>query len=168
MGLWNYDGIPVPQRYGDETTYRLGFAMLDGCATVEDWGCGTAYGRRFCTGAYKGIDGSPSQFTGTVADLREYRSEADGIFLRHVLEHNEDWALILAGAVASFRRRLVVIIFTPFGDETRVLGAPSPIPDISFRKADLTALMEPFLVAEKPVETGTWYGAETIFLCERQ
>ena len=168
MGLWHYATIDEPTAYGDPATYPLAMAFLDGCETVEDWGCGTAYARQFCTGRYAGIDGSPSRFADKVADLRTYRSQSDGILLRHVLEHNTDWALILANAVASARQRLALVIFTPFAEkETHVIPGGGAIPDISFRKSDLTGLLVPFRVTEQELETGTWYDAETIFYCER-
>jgi len=166
MGLWHYETIPEPQAYGDDTTYELGFAWLADCDLVEDWGCGTAYGRRFRSGAYKGIDGSVSRFADLITDLRTYRSQADGIFMRHVLEHNHDWRQILAGALESFRRRFVLVIYTPLGDETRVL-THGAIPDISFARGDLTGYLAPFLAEEHSLTTDTWYGSETVFCCER-
>jgi hypothetical protein len=71
--------------------------------------------------------------------LRGYTSEADGVFMRRILEHNRDWPKILSNAVNSFQKRMVLIIFTPFPDETRQMDTTGvAVPDISFRKEDLT------------------------------
>lgn len=165
-GLWDYSADVTPRAYGDDTTYRLGMDWLESCATVEDWGCGAGYARQFRRGAYTGIDGSPSRFADKVADLREYRSSPDGIFMRHVLEHNDDWQPILAGAVASFRKRMALIIFTPFAATTKVISFGF-VPDISFRREDLTRFLVGLTVTEQPVTTNTWYGAEHVFYIER-
>jgi hypothetical protein len=37
-----------------------------------------------------------------VVDLAHYRSNVPGIFMRHILEHNYEWARILDNALASF------------------------------------------------------------------
>jgi len=68
-------------------------------------------------GKYIGIDGSDTPFASRIADLRTYRSKAEGILIRHVLEHNYDWEAILAGAVESFQKKLCLILFTPFAAE---------------------------------------------------
>ena len=73
---------------------------------IEDWGCGTTYARKFVTkGSYVGIDGSPTDATNKVVDLRQYTSAADCIFMRHVLEHNTHWQEILTNAIGSFQQK---------------------------------------------------------------
>ncbi|SDB54187.1 glycosyltransferase [Bauldia litoralis] len=171
VGVWKYASTGK-FHYGDDVTYRRGIAFLDGRGTIEDWGCGFAHARSFVTeSAYVGVDGS-SQWADKIRDLREYRSDADCIFMRHVLEHNVDWRPILANAVNSFRRRMVLIVFTPFSDSTRIIATSQtvtsvPVPDISFRKEDLTAYFSHLKQAEEMVETETQYGIEHLFYIEK-
>jgi hypothetical protein len=167
VGKWNY-GRMNQFAYGDETTYRKGMAFLDGHGDIEDWGCGTAFAKRFVTrSTYLGIDGSRSDFTDKVADLRTYRSNADCIFIRHVLEHNYEWRAILTNAVGSFQRRFVLVIFTPFADSTHPIATWSGIPDITFRKDDLTEFFRHLPFSEESVQTNTQYRTEHIFYVER-
>jgi hypothetical protein len=168
QGKWNYRTVKQ-FAYGDETSYRKGMEFLNGQGSIEDWGCGTAFAKRFATrSAYIGIDASESQFTDRVADLRSYTSDVDCIFMRHVLEHNYDWKTILTNAVRSFRRRMVLVIFTPFGDETRQIASWSGIPDIAFRKDDLTRFFRHFKYSEESLRTKTQYNTEHIFYIEKE
>jgi GT2 family glycosyltransferase len=169
VGLWNYEKCERPVPSGDDTTYRKAMEFLHGCATVEDWGCGTAYARTFMSGGkYIGIDGSPSKFCDFVTDLRLYKSMADGILIRHVLDHNPDWRTILANAIASFQKKLVFIIFTPFGETTKRIATNwNDIPDLSFRKEDLTDLLKGLPYTEESVRTATQYGVEHLFYITR-
>lgn len=168
-GRWDYTGRHQDS-YGDDTTYEIGMEFLDlPGAQIEDWGCGLTYARKFVKNAeYIGVDGSASRWTDKNVDLCRYRSEVDCIFLRHVLEHNPNWEPILDNALHSFQKRMALIVFTPFGEETRELMQWSGIPDISFRKEDLTSRFPADVtVVEKTVETKTQYGVETLFLLER-
>jgi hypothetical protein len=170
-GAWNYDNLPK-FHYGDDTTYRKGIAFLDGHGTIEDWGCGFMHARTFVTSSrYVGVDGSSRQ-ADKIVDLSEYTSAADCIFMRHVLEHNVGWRRILANAVASFTKRMVLIIFTPFAATTRVIATAThvtsvPTPDISFRKEDLTDYFKPFNCREESLNTDTQYHAEHVFYIEK-
>jgi len=167
-GKWNYRHVRQ-FAYGDETSYRRGMAFLDGHGAIEDWGCGTAWAKRFATkSAYIGIDVSKSRFADRVVDLRTYTSHADCIFMRHVLEHNQDWKTILTNAVGSFRRRMALVIYTPFGDETRQIASWSGIPDISFREEDLTDCFRHLRSSKEQLLTGTQYGMERIFFIEKE
>ncbi len=168
-GRWNYTGRKQDS-YGDDTTYVMGMEFVDlPGVQLEDWGCGLTYARRFVKNAeYIGVDGSASRWTDKNVDLCRYRSDVDCIFLRHVLEHNPNWEPILDNALLSFRKRMALIVFTPFGEETRELMQWSGIPDISFRKEDLTSRFpDDVTVVEKTVQTETQYGTETLFLLER-
>lgn len=167
VGAWNYATMPQ-FRYGDDTTYRKGIEYLDGHGNIEDWGCGFAHAREFVKQSYyTGIDGS-SQYADYIADLTTYRSNVECVFMRHVLEHNFDWKPILIGALESFTKRMALIVFTPFGDETRVLSTGMDctsvaVPDISFRKADLTDCFRHLSYAEESIQSNTVYGTEHIF-----
>lgn len=171
VGAWKYDGVPKFP-YGDDTTYRKGIAFLDGHGLIEDWGCGFAHARTFVKKSpYLGLDGS-SPHADRIVDLCTYRSEADCVFLRHVLEHNVEWQRILEGAIASFRNRMVLILFTPFAETTRVLTTALhctsvAVPDISFRKDDLTRAFEGLKTTEESLRTDTQYGIEHVFYLER-
>jgi hypothetical protein len=171
VDAWNY-GQFHKFDYGADTTYRRGMAFLDGRGTIEDWGCGFAHARNFVEKSrYVGIDGS-SPYADRIADLETYASSTDCIFMRHVLEHNHGWRTILRNALESFRDRLVLIVFTPFGETTRVIattiGMTSiPVPDISFRKSDLTDLFADLRFQEEQLRTDTQYGTEHIFYLEK-
>lgn len=169
-GLWKDELRPV--KYGqDDITYERGMSWLDEtCATVEDWGCGPGYAKRFLhNAAYKGIDGSAGHGVDEVADLRYYRSGPDGIFMRHVLEHNVDWHMVLGSALSSFRKRMTLVMFTPFSGHTHPIESSLgyPVPDISFRKEDLLGFFQTLLHHEANLVTGTQYGTEHIFFLER-
>jgi hypothetical protein len=166
---WDYRNV-VQFPYGDDTTYQKGIAFLDGYGTIEDWGCGTAYAKNFVKGSkYIGIDGSHSNYADKVVNLVEYTSETDCIFMRHVLEHNYNWRKILANAVNSFTKRMVLIIFTPFTEETRQIAFNQHprMPDISFRKEELIEFFKQFNYHEESLETDTQYKTEHIFYIEK-
>ena len=168
VGRWQY-GNAEPFAYGDDVTYRKGMAFLDGHGTIEDWGCGTGYARRFVARSpYRAVDGSPSLGVDHVADLRTYRSDADCIFMRHVLEHNADWRRVLDNALASFRRRMVLVVFTPFASETTEIGSWQGIPDLSLRKDELLATFVGLDVREEVVDSNTEYLREHVFYLERR
>jgi glycosyltransferase involved in cell wall biosynthesis len=167
VGAWKYDKVEK-FNYGDDTTYKKGIAFLDGHGSIEDWGCGFAHARMFVTKSqYIGIDGS-SQYADKIVDLSEYVSGADCIFMRHVLEHNADWRRILANAITSFKKRMVLVIFTPLSETTRQIATSTeltstPVPDISFRKEDLTDYFKHLTYTEESLVTDTQYGIEHVF-----
>jgi hypothetical protein len=186
---WRYGELPR-FTYGDRTSYERGIQFLDGHGDIEDWGCGFADARAFVrTSKYIGLDGS-SQYADRIVDLEQYRSEAPCIFMRHVLEHNAGWRRILENALSSFQRRMVLVIYTPFVPTTRIIATSTnvtstPVPEISFRKEDLTELFSDLVHIEEPpketrsaaVSAGSWreeslrtqtkYGVEHIFYLER-
>lgn len=172
MGRWDqfHDGRP-PAPYADTETYALGAAWLRDCAMVEDWGCGLGWARQFFRpGQYVGIDESQSPAVNRMVDLSVYRSCVDGIFMRHVLEHNENWQLILHNAVTSFTQRMALILFTPMDAVTRQI-AWNPgyeVPDIAFAPADLESRFGrgvSFRVED--LRTASQYGVERVYYLER-
>lgn len=164
---WNYSGVDQ-FAYDEETSYRKGIAFLDGEGAIEDWGCGTAFAKRFVArSAYTGIDGSGSRFSDRVADLQDYRSATPCLFMRHVLEHNWGWRAILRNALASFRRRMVLVIFTPFADSETKLNEENGIVDLAFSKEELLSFFTGLIVREETFASQTQYGQETIFYLER-
>ncbi len=167
-----YRGVRSPHPYGDTRTYEKAARFLAGLSTVEDWGCGCAWLKRYLDPSvgYQGIDGSQSPFADRVTDLAGYRSRADGIVLRHVLEHNPDWEAVLTNAVASFRKRLVIVLFTPFAGTTRPIAenASLGVPDLSFARADLVRhFAELRWSLEENLATQTQYGVEHLFYVEK-
>jgi hypothetical protein len=152
--------------YGDEYAYATGMPLLDDCETVEDWGCGTAWAKRYRTGAYVGIDMAP-KFADIVVNLSDYTSDVDGIFMRSVLEHNLEWEPILRNAVASFRKRLVLILFTPMQDETRVLNETyNGIPNIGFAPGDIEAHFGDRPFRFEDWLTDTQFGVERMYVVD--
>jgi len=176
VGRWTaaYEKAKTSQAYGDATTYIMGAEFLRDLF-VEDWGCGLGYFRNFIPRElYRGVDGSHSPFADVLVDLRTFRSNTPGLFMRHVLEHNPCWEEILVNAVNSFTKRMVLVLFTPWQDQTRVLtvGEFTPgvhIPDIGFAPHDIWKHFQtPDLSVEfKSVQTATQYGIEHLFLVDR-
>ncbi len=171
IGAWKYEGGKKPS-YGDDVSYRKGIAFLDGHGDIEDWGCGFCHARKFVTKSrYIGVDGS-GRWAHKTVDLREYASNVSCVFMRHVLEHNVDWKLILGNAVGSFGRRMVLIVFTPMAETTGVIATSSvetsiPVPDISFKREDLTECFAHLKYSEESLKTDTQYGTEHVFYIER-
>ncbi len=171
VGAWKYSQ-KVRFAYGDDTSYRKGMAFLDGHGTIEDWGCGFGDARSFVRlSSYVGVDGS-SPYADRIVDLATYRSGTDCLFMRHVLEHNVEWRTILDNAVASFRKRMALIVFTPFAPATHVIATAThvtsvQIPDISFKKGDLTQGFAHLTFSEETLITNTQYGIEHLFYIER-
>jgi hypothetical protein len=164
-----------PRRSGCDTTYKRGAAYLAGVGSVEDWGCGSAYFKRFVSaGRYRGIDHDPYASCDQAADLADYTSETDGIFMRHVLEHDLRWRSILRNALASFRRRMVLVVYTPFvratEDHHRVEGPTSGmlLPEIRFCRGDLVREFRGVRFRlEENLPTDSPFGREHIFyLCK--
>jgi len=181
VGLWDhkyktYQG--ERKLYGDPHTASMAakFFNDEGVRLVEDWGCGYGGFKTFLRHdqVYVGVDGSETPFRDVEADLTHYGTVADGILLRHVLDHNTEWRSILANACASFRKKLVVILFTPFSDETKRINAhPSAvagvrIPDIAFSKKELLDALPSHVKWElETVETRSAHGREHVLFITR-
>jgi len=159
-------------RYGETVTYQLAADFMADIAELEDWGCGTGGFKRFYKGKYTGVDGSANKFVDKIADLRTYRSKADGIVMRHILEHNYDWKLVLQNAVESFNKKLCIVFFTPFVDETKEIAHNKKygvdVPDIAFSKKDLEKFFEGLSFRlEENIATKTGYGVEHVYYIEK-
>jgi hypothetical protein len=173
-GKWDYSQCGHTASYGDDTTYRMGADFLRGLS-VEDWGCGLGWYKQFHEGPYVGIDGSKSIATDIVGDLMgrtHVQTKPEAIFMRHVLEHNRTWRVILRNAVLAFQKRMVVVVFTPFEDVERELTPQwSPIPDIALPRRDFAHIIwdvdETYRIAPRRVESKSRYGFETIFCIEK-
>lgn len=181
LGLWGnaYRGEHPRAVYGDATTARVagGYVNRDGIVSVEDWGCGLG-GFKHCIGEwqrYVGVDGSQSPYADLIVDLEQYESGADAVHMRHVLEHNPGWPKILANALQSFRKRMVLTIFTPFQSATRVIarypnfnGTGVEMIDIGFTRDDIVRTFGALRwFSVENIRTDTQYGVEHMFFLEK-
>jgi hypothetical protein len=166
---------PSSYRYGDTCTYEIGAKFLEDCADVEDWGTGAGGFKRFRPNAI-GVDGSDTPFADKkYIDLANYISFCEGIFMRHVLEHNYEWESVLAGAMASATKKLCVVLFTPFSSEgTKELAHNLmhgvDVPDLSLDKQRFEDILNTFEFSKITIEehvTATGYGIETVILVEK-
>jgi hypothetical protein len=108
----NLPGQPSAFIYGDTATYELGAKFLADCETVQDWGCGAGGFKRFRPDSI-GVDGSITPHATFQASLALHDQTSDGIFMRHVLEHNHNWRDILTNAIRRARKKVCVVLFTP-------------------------------------------------------
>lgn len=173
---WGYDTRPkvdepipfdVPFTEGKGTgsieSYKIGMEFLRDMETVEDWGCGYAFAETFKgpKTEYCGIDGCATEWADRIEDLRKYKSKVDGIFMRHVLEHNPDWRTILQNAVESFQKRMALVFFIPFSRVSYDKTPDIDLYNITFIEADILLFFKGMKV-EKITIPG-----ETIFLIEK-
>ena len=102
--------------------------------------------------------------------MASYRSQADGILIRHVLEHDYRWRKILDNAVNSFRSKLCLVIFTPLEAKTAEIAYNHDyaVPDISFCENEIVERFNdaPW-TAERNLRTHTQYGVEHVFYVTR-
>lgn len=185
VGNWApwYAGLTEPEAYDETTSYDLGAEFLDArrCVTVEDWGCGKGYFAHAHRDRFRhlvrSIDGTDSVFADVVANLATYRPDPipDGIFMRHVLEHNWGWRDVLANALGSFNRAMFLALFTPCSHRVTVdirpvdsIGVPSlslPLDDI----LDQIAAAPGLSVANvEHIATRTEFSEETLIRVTRE
>lgn len=161
-----YSQDETQQPYGDSMTYPIGAAFLQGMA-VEDWGCGYGWFRTVHDGPYIGIDGTKTQWSDVVADLRTYRSTTPGLWIRGVIEHNRDWQAVLGNACASATERIVIVTFTPDGDGEQIgYTAELDVPDIAvpWSAIDRALTEAGFTFSRDVYKTTSAYGVETVWL----
>jgi hypothetical protein len=156
--------------YGDTSTYQVGVDFLKDLA-VEDWGCGLGWYKTVHQGPYTGVDGTPSPHADIVADLREYTSKTPAVWMRHVLEHNPDWRDILDNALVSAQEKIVIIVFTPNGDNEQIDYVKAlEVPDIALPHAEIAEKIKKAgfdLVNQYTIPTGSFYREETVFLASK-
>lgn len=183
LGLWDawYARFGRKASYGDPATMRLAAAWFGepgaGIGQVEDWGCGLAGLSTLLDPKldYVGIDGSRSPFATRIADLETYRSDTDAVHLRHVLEHNPRWEAVLDNALASFRKRMVLTLFTPWCERTSVImrypdfnGSGHTMIDLGFRRGDIVDRFgDLHWTSREGIPTQSQYGVEHIFFLHR-
>lgn len=165
-----YQGVDVPQPYGDDTTYMVASDFLDDIF-VEDWGSGKGY-FQYIYGPDMSIsvDGTDTPFTDKVADLREYVSKVPGIHMRHVIEHNYDWERILQNANHSFVDKMVLTLFTPMSRETKEIAWNEVVnvPDMSFSHEDIVRHFPNCNIEWEDYSTVTQYGVERVYFIKRK
>ena len=151
LNKWDYTGASSVCYSDTKNQYSyIKPAEFLGNGQVEDWGCGTAWAKRYFTD-YKGIDGSFHKNVDEIADLTRYVSKCDNILMRQVLEFNWDWEKILQNVKKSFRKKFCLVVMTPLVEETRIdkidpvvnhLGQEleeNNTPNIFFNKQDILA-----------------------------
>ena len=183
MDKWNdwYKDITLQDigsfRYGETHTYELGYHFLKDCNQIEDWGCGCGGFKRLINPndniKYIGIDGSNTPFLDIKADLTEYISNTEGIFMRHILEHNYEWKKILINACNSFTKKMCLILFSDFVDNTKEIAHNLKhgvdVPDIAFSKKELFEVFDNLNIKYKieSFNTNTGYNIEHVFYLEK-
>ena len=186
LNLWNnfWNGRnPSKEAYTDNNiTMEFSISILEkeDIKDLEDWGCGNCVFKEYCKKLenikYIGVDGSNTGYQDKVADLTNYKSDVDCIYIRHILEHNHEYEKILNNGLQSFKKVLILILFTPFSDdETKVINSGElsgyTIPDISFKKDELISIIEKNNCTYEKMEisnTHTQYQVENIFIIKRK
>lgn len=86
---------------------------------IADWGCG--HGQFIWYIAphqiYTGFDACAESNADVIMDLREWAGFSDGVYLRGILEHNDDWEAILTNFLHSFRFRAILVFAFDFTDK---------------------------------------------------
>jgi hypothetical protein len=148
--------------------------------TVEDWGGGTGWAKRYFKN-YKNIDGSLSKYTDVHADLREYISDCDNILMRQVLESNEDWRVILENVKKSFKKKFCLVVYTPQVKKTRSGHLHTPVRsdgtkmkgkviyEIYFNKQDILDYFpeSEYKIKEEYIKTNQGYNNEWILYVQK-
>ena len=95
--------------------------------------------------------------------------------MRHVLEHNPNWTIILQNSLKSFNKRMVLTLFTPFQEKTRTIARhPNfnrtgvEMVDIGFARGDIiTHFSELKWFSIENIKTATQYQIEHMFFLEK-
>lgn len=169
LNKWNYDKVgDVCYADPKQESYKKAAEFLGD--TVEDWGCGTSWARKFFKN-YRGIDGSKHKNNDIHADLTNYTSSTDNILMREVLEYNTNWKQILSNVKKSFKKKFCLIISTPFADTTHIsYTSPNGVQEHQFKKEDiLNEFPEShFIIEEESIKTNHLYNQDNIFYITRK
>ena len=166
MGKWDeyFLNRNYPFSLGSELTYKIGMSFLEDCDIVEDWGCANGYAKQFCKSpTYIGLDGSKNICSNNLVDLRYYSSNVNGIFIRHVLEHNAEWQLILENVLKSFTKKASLIFGGPWKEITHIkdIIADREIVNMGFRKNDIIDMLQSVNFVDFSIE------GEHVFLMQK-
>lgn len=148
--------------------------------TVEDWGGGTGWARRYFED-YRNVDGSYHENVDELVDLVDYTSDVENILMRQVLETNVDWKIILENVKKSFRNKFCLVVGTPFVKKTR-FGPQNPVvtstgvvlegeyvQEVYFNKQDILDMFpeDEYEISEEEVETGQYYHKDWILYVKK-
>jgi len=162
MEKWDYSKVS-DVCYSDqkEESYKKASEFLGD--TVEDWGCGTAWARRYFKN-YRGVDIVPSKWNKNIADLTDYTSDVENILLRQVIECSKEWDKILENAKKSFRKKLCLVICTPRARVTHWSNY-----GMRFKKKDILDMFpeSEFKVKEEDIKTDQYCKTDWIIYVER-
>lgn len=143
--------------YGPVDSYKEAAEWLEPCRDIADWGGGPGHFKAHLhfpmETQYTLVDGTeqdtPDLILGdrrVLADLADYHQPSDGILLRHVLEMTHDWKQVLTNAVKAFRRRMVIVTFTPHVRRTHLHTHYLTWPVYHFNhEVDLIPVLTPYL-----------------------
>ena len=179
---WDYSGVS-DMCFSDSNQESYKKAALFLGDTVEDWGAGTMWAKRYFKN-YRGIDGSPSIYIKPedVVDLVEYTSDVENILMRQVLECNQEWRKIIDNVKKSFRKKLCITICTPLVKNTHIgYSQPAIKADgskmedaelfgIFFNKQDILDCFPPneYILKEETIDVDIGYGKEWLLYVERR
>lgn len=177
-GKWDYTGISdVAYSDSEYASYKKAAEFLGD--TVEDWGGGTGWARRYFEN-YRNVDFSSHPNVDEVADLKEYTSDVENILIRQVIDAEPQWQQILENAKKSFSKKLCLIIGTPFVRKTR-LGPRDPVfladgtetgdyyQEMYFKKQDILDMFpqDQYKLSEEIVKTKQYYHRDWILYVEK-
>ena len=180
LNKWDYSGVNTVC-YSDvnQESYKKSAEFLGD--TVEDWGCGTGWSKRFFKN-YKGIDGSPSNFVAEkdIVDLVNYTSDVDNILMRQVLELNTEWRKILENIKKSFKKKFCLIVLTPLVDTTHIGSVEKSVTSLGVEREDEKNLIffnkqdildyfpvKEYIVTEETIVTNQGYNQDWILYVEK-
>jgi hypothetical protein len=177
VGKWNHFHRADPMApYGTSQTFDMGAEWLMNCDVIEDRGCGTGWFARTMKSRNPAIqvielDGSPLN-GGIAVDLEDFQPEIapDGIFMRHVLEHNWNWKRILANALNSFGKRMALVLFTPLEEcDRNIYNHSIGVPVLCLSGPELHKMLDQPKLKYSTValSSDTEFGAELLYRIER-
>src|SRR4030042_6592734 len=139
--FWQWNPIRV---FSNCKSMDLGNKFLKDCKTVEDWGTGDGLFKFYRKDAV-GVDGSNTPGADKkFIDLINYISDCEGIFIRHVFEHNFEWDKILFNSLKSATKKICIVMFIPFSDNDTVENKSSPngVPNLSISNKKFFKIIE--------------------------
>lgn len=161
---------PDAFRYGETETYNIAANFLSDCDIIEDWGVGAGGFLNHCPKAI-GVDGSNTPFAVKKnIDLCEYVSECEAVHMRHVLEHNYEWAKILENAFKSATKKICITFFIPLNEGETIELAHNlkhgvDVPDLSISRQEFDDIVDkynPTGIDIEVLETRTGYNIEIV------
>lgn len=182
VGVWNhtYQFDRPRSMYDDPATAKIagGFLNHPDILEVEDRGCGFGGFADFIGDhqTYKGVDGSNTHVASVIADLVTYVSDVDAVHMRAIIEHNSSWQPILENALKSFRKRMVLTLFTPYQETTQLIdimlnynNTGHDMIDVGFARNDIIRHFEGLRwFSIENIKTDTKYKIEHMFFLERE